>query len=65
MFNLKLNCLITACHNMQRRVIHVFDYLVYTVVYLNTYLFIFSFRIIDPTQSHKVSCISIFSTNFC
>lgn len=65
MFNLKPNCLIIACHNMQRRVVHVFDYLVYTIVYLNMCLSIFSFHIKDLTQLHKVSCIDIFSIEFC
>ena len=64
MFNLKPNYLIIACHNMQRRVIRVFDYLVYTIIYLSMSLSIFSFRIKDPTQLHKVSCIDIFSIKF-
>jgi len=64
MFNLKPNCLIIACHNMQRRVIHVFDYLVYTIVYLNMCLSIFSFHIIDLALSRKVSCINIFLIEF-
>jgi len=50
MFNLKPNCLIITCRNMQRRVIHVFNYPVYTIVCLNMYLSIFSFHIKDPTQ---------------
>lgn len=64
MSNLILNCLIVACHNMQRRVTHVFDYLVYTIVYLDKCLSVFSFHIKDPTQLRKVSCIDIFATEF-
>jgi len=65
MFNLRLDCLIIACHNMQRRVTRVFDYLVYTIVCLNMCLSIFSFHIKDLAQSRKVSCINIFSIEFC
>lgn len=65
MFNLKPNCLIRACHNTQRRVVHVFDYPVCTIVYLNKCLSIFSFHIKDPTRLCKVSYIDTFSIEFC
>lgn len=65
MFNLELNCPIVTCHNMQRRVVHVFDCLVCTIVYLNKCLSISSSHIKDPTQLRKASCIDIFSIEFC
>jgi len=65
MFNLEPNYPIVACHSTQRHVVHVFDYLVYTTVYLDKCLSIFSFHIKDPIQLRTVSYIDIFLIEFC